>query len=160
MRLRFIGTGTISVATITGLLSKHPDLTIHASRRSEHFSHELAGRFAQVSLFDDNVDLAAASDIVVLAVRPAQLEDALTGISFRADQIVLSFITGLALKELQVLAPQSIVMRMVPLPMIARCEGPILAYPEVPVVSALFGNLGELIVTDSEAAMLEVMPVR
>ncbi|MDB5615182.1 MAG: Pyrroline-5-carboxylate reductase [Devosia sp.] len=158
MRMGFIGTGTISHATITGLLNKRPDLTIHASRRSENFSRALAGRFSQVSLFDDNVALSDASDIVVLAVRPAQLEDALAGISFRADQIVLSFVSGLTLEELQVLAPQSTVMRMVPLPMIARCEGPILAYPEVPVVSALFSNLGELIVTDSEAAMLALSP--
>ena len=137
MKLGFIGTGTITEAFVLGLQHKHAPHEILLSPRSETVSTALAARFANVTRLASNAEIAARSDIVFLAMRPAQLEEALDGISFRAGEIVVNFVAGLSMAELQVLAPASRVCRVLPLPMIARGAGPVVCYPALPAVLKL-----------------------
>lgn len=153
MTIGFIGTGTISGAMVEGLqlLPTPPDIIV--SPRSEAVSGRLAARYPGVRRASSNTELAAEADIVVLGMRPTQLEEALAGIAFRADQIVLSLVAGLSVRELQALAPQSRVDRAIPMPGIARGAGPILVYPGLPEIVALLKPLGDLIVCMTETQL-------
>jgi pyrroline-5-carboxylate reductase len=152
MQIGFIGTGTIAAAMVTGLQTIGPAPPTLVSPRSETLSRALADRFPNVRRAASNAEVAKA-DMVVLAMRPAQLEEALAGIRFGAGQLVVSLVAGLALEAVQRLAPQSRVDRAIPMPGIARGEGPIAVYPGLPETVELLRPLGDLVVAPTEAAM-------
>jgi len=153
MKIGFIGTGTISAAMVHGLQLADPPHPVVLSPRSEAVSRALSDRYPDVTVATSNAAVAAQSDIVVLGMRPAQVEEALAGVTFRPDHIVVSLVAGLALAEVQKRAPRSRACRCVPLPGIARRQGPVTLYPDVPEVSALLRPLGDLIVAASETEL-------
>jgi len=152
MQIGFIGTGTIAAAMVEGLHTIGGAPATLVSPRSEALSRALAERFPNVRRASSNAEVATA-DIVVLAMRPAQVQQALAGLTFGPHQTVVSLVAGLPLAEVQALAPHSPVCRVVPLPGIARGEGPITVFPRLPDVVALLEPLGDLLVTTSEAAL-------
>jgi len=153
MTIGFIGTGTISGAMAEGLQRLPDPPAVFVSPRSEVVSSRLAALHPNVRRATSNAEVAAEADIVVLGMRPTQVEDALEGISFRHDQIVLSLVAGLSLAEVQQLAPQSRVDRAIPMPGIARAAGPILVYPGLPETVALLSPLGDLVACTAEAQL-------
>lgn len=157
MTIGFIGTGTITAHVVAGILGAAPTTRIAVTRRSERVSEALVARFPQVERVDTPAEIAAACDTVVLAVRPAQLEAALAGITFGTQQTVISFIGNLRLPEVQLLAPQSRVARVVPLPMIERREGPLLACPDLPEIRAIFAGLGDYVGVDADEQLSALM---
>ncbi len=151
MKLGFIGVGTIGEAFVVGLQHKRAPYEILLSPRSEAATTALAARFSNVTRLTSNAEVAERSDMVFLAMRPAQLETALKGVRFRPQQILVSFIAGLPIAELQALAPSAKVCRVLPLPMIARGAGPVLYFPALPEVTALLAGMGDVLATASEA---------
>jgi pyrroline-5-carboxylate reductase len=152
VRIGFIGTGTISGAMVEGLSRQSPAPEITVSPRSEAVSRDLAERYPNVRRAASNAEVAQA-EIVVLGMRPAQLEEALKGLDFAPEQIVLSLVAGLALADVQKLAPHSRVARAVPMPGIARATGPLTLYPDLPELVELLAPLGDLFVVKSEAEL-------
>src|SRR6185312_16342616 len=134
MRIGFIGTGTIAGAMVEGLsgLPEPPEIIV--SPRSERISRKLAARFGNVR-------------------RATSIDEAVAGLSFGAEQIVVSLIAGLSLADVQALAPHSRVARAVPMPGIARRTGPVTVYPDVREVADLFRPLGELFVVPDETRL-------
>jgi pyrroline-5-carboxylate reductase len=152
MTIGFIGTGTISGAMVEGLSGRDGPPEIVVSPRSEAVSTALAAQFANVRRTASNAEVAKA-EIVVLGMRPAQLAEAMAGLSFGADQIVVSLVAGLALAELQKLAPNSRVACAVPMPGISRAIGPITLYPGLPELVRLLAPLGDLFVVPDESRL-------
>lgn len=150
MQLGFIGTGTIAEAFIIGLAHAGTLNPVIVSPRSETVGARLAERFTHVTRAAANADVANASDIVFLGMRPAQLEAALAGVHFTAHQIVVSFVSGLSLAELGELAQGAKVCRVLPLPMIARGEGPVICAPPLSLVIGMLKGMGEVVATENE----------
>lgn len=159
MSIGFIGTGTIAAAVIEGLVRHGQGPEIFVSPRSVETSTRLAATFPQVTRTASNAEVAEKSDIVCLAMLPTKFEEALAGIEFRADQTIVSFVAGVPLATLAELAPKSKHCRVVPLPMIARREGPILCFPPLPEAVEMLDGLGTLVVPDSEAELQALMAV-
>ncbi|HVW93779.1 MAG TPA: NAD(P)-binding domain-containing protein [Devosia sp.] len=147
-----IGIGTIGGALVEGLQGRGAAPPTLVSARSEGPSAALAARYPNVTRAASNAEVATA-DIVVLAMRPAQLQEALAGVEFRPGQLVLSLVAGLGLGELQQLAPRSRVDRAVPMPGMARGEGPITLYPGLPETRELLAPLGDLFAVPEEAML-------
>lgn len=81
MNIGFIGAGNMACAIIGGILSNEvvtPD-EIHASAPSEATRVRVAQQFG-IKTFASNAEVAAWADIVVLAVKPYVLEDAIDDI--------------------------------------------------------------------------------
>jgi pyrroline-5-carboxylate reductase len=151
-RLGFIGVGVITNAVVQALhAAGNAGHEIHLSPRSEPRSRALAARYEHVVREDSNAAVAAKSDIVFLAMRPQQMPE-LTGLQFRAEQTVVSFLAGTPIDQLRpFVAPAARLVRVVPLPCISLGQGPILMTPSDPTVGALFNRLGDLIVLSDEA---------
>ena len=152
MEIGFVGTGTISEAMVHGLQTLRAAPMIVVSPRSEAISRGLVTRYPNVRRAASNAE-AAAAEMVVLGMRPTQVEEALAGIVFRSDQLVVSLVAGLPLADVQALAPRSRVERAVPMPGIARGDGPITVFPGQPELVALLRPLGDLVVAPSEAGL-------
>ncbi|MEQ1769852.1 MAG: NAD(P)-binding domain-containing protein [Devosia sp.] len=156
MRLGFIGTGTISEALVIGLSTAPGAPTIKVSPRTEAISRRLADRFANVTRADSNQAVIDASDIVMLAMRPAQVEEVLGELRFDKGQTVISLVASLGLSALAALVPNVRLFRFTPLPMVAERRGPMLLFPHDVEMSALLSPLGTLIVPQSEAEFREL----
>ncbi|MBP1852075.1 NAD(P)-binding domain-containing protein [Rhizobium halophytocola] len=148
--LGFIGTGTIAQAFIEGLVASGKTNPVLLSPRSEAVSSSLCEQFPHVRRATSNAEVAEQSEIVFLGMRPPQVEEALEGVSFRSDQIVCSFVAGFLLDDLARVIPQPTLCRVIPLPAIAACEGPVALFPKVPELSELLTGMGELVEPERE----------
>ena len=149
----FLGVGTISEAVIRAMCTRPgmSDLLL-LSPRSANRSAALAAEFDACQRLDSNQAVIDASDIVVLAMRPQQLDEALAALSFRDDQIIASFIAGTPPSGIAPLvAPARRVCQLIPLPPIALHKGPLVISPGIPEVMAAFAGLGDIIVLDDES---------
>ena len=150
--LGIIGTGAIAEAVVTGLCtSSQPPQRILLSPRNTNRAQNLAGRFSQVAIGADNQAVLDSSDWVVLAVRPQVVGPVMQELRFQSGHRILSFMAGISIEQLKVLVkPASNIVRMNPLPAIARHEGPILMSPPSGEIAHLFQGLGSLIQLERE----------
>ena len=152
MSIGIIGTGAIAEAVVVGLCNKSdPPEKIILSPRNKQRATRLAERFPNVQVASDNQAVVRGSGIVFLAMRPQIAEDVLRQLRFEADQLVLSFIAGVSIRQLEaLLAPAKNIVRMIPLPANARHEGPILMSPPSKEIAELFQDLGSLVQVEQE----------
>lgn len=143
-RLGFIGTGTITEAIVTGLVSgEEPAPEIIVSPRSAKTAAHLAALSSQVTVAADNQHVVDAADMLFLAVRPDVADEVLRALRFRPGQQVVSLIATIDHATLRALigVPVNLV-RAVPLPFVATRSGVTTIFPPDPAVEAFFSPLG------------------
>ena len=156
MRLGFIGTGTLAKAVIEGLVSVHgSSFEIVVSRRSEAVARSLAETYPSVRRAGSNQQVVDETDVIFVGVLPQTLSEALSSLNFRPDQTVVSFVAG-ATNDIvaRLVTPADRVLRVTPLPPIARREGPILVFPAAPDIEGLFADLGTVIVPENQEQVM------
>lgn len=152
MKLGFVGSGTITAAIVDGLGAAKADVSIVLSPRNAAIAARLAARHSNVRVADSNQAVLDASDMVVIAVRPQIIDEVLRPLRFRPDHRVVSLVARVSLQYLQgATRPASRVTRAVPLPSVARRQGPTAVFPPAADVIALFGPLGRAIPVEQEA---------
>lgn len=147
LRLGFIGTGTITEAIVTGLVSSDglvPEIFV--SPRSAKTAARLADLSPQVTVAPDNQGVVDAADMLFLAVRPNVAQDVVRALRFRPNQQVVSLIATIDHASLQswIDAPARIV-RAVPLPFVATRSGVTTVFPPDREVEVLFSKLGKAV---------------
>lgn len=154
MKLGFVGTGTIAAAIIDGLVAAGTEASILVSPRNAAIAAALAGRHTNVSIAADNQAVLDGSEIVVLAVRPQIANEVIGQLHFRPDHHVVSLIATVSLEQLRRMTGgvAKAITRAVPLPSVARCQGPTAVYPPEQTIEALFGDLGAAVPLEDEAA--------
>ena len=95
--IAFIGGGNMATSLVGGLVeSGHPPASILVSEPEADKRRDLAARFA-VGVTADNREAAAASDVVVLAVKPQIMAEVVTGLAAAARDhgpLVVSIAAG------------------------------------------------------------------
>lgn len=147
----FIGVGTIAAALVRALLRLGRPDSILLSPRSNAVVAALEAEGPNVYRAASNAAVVDGSDIVFLTVRPPQLREAVAGLTFRGDQIVISCLANTPLQEVAALVAPANVCRLIALPVIERGAGPLVLYPPLPAIRRLFGRSGELIEASTEA---------
>ncbi len=117
MKIGFIGCGKMASALIQGVLAakvcEPPEVVVH-DKLSE--PAEVLGTESGIRVARSNRDVAAASDIVLLCVKPEDALPALTAAS--ADlkgKLLVSIVAGVTIDSLQQAAgPESRVVRVMP----------------------------------------------
>jgi pyrroline-5-carboxylate reductase len=147
-----IGTGAITEAVVTGLCSKAvPPKRIVLSPRNQDRAKQLAGKYGNVEIAKDNESVISESRIIFIAVRPQIVEDVLNHLSFTKDHHILSFVAGYSIEKLRAQTnPAKSITRMIPLPSIARHEGPIILSPPSKEFAELFQDTGTLVEVEHE----------
>jgi pyrroline-5-carboxylate reductase len=152
MRARTINCGIIGV----GHLIQHvlpalvkADATFLLSARNREIAGDLARRF-DLEIVDSNQAIVDRSELVILAVRPFHAVEAMQPLSFRRDQIVLSFCAGVSATALQpAIEPARLVMAM-PVVAAAYGESPTLLFPDDATCRALLEPCGPVIALAEE----------
>ncbi|MEO6820425.1 MAG: pyrroline-5-carboxylate reductase [Ginsengibacter sp.] len=150
-KITVIGGGNLGSAIVGGLLKsgKFDAENITITKRNPETLHEL--KLAGVKVLVDNNKAVENADIIILAVKPYQIQEILTGTTFYDDQIVISAITGVWLKDLhQWINSKVFLFRAMPNTAIAiqqsmTCISSNGAGAEqIAIVKELFDHLGEV----------------
>lgn len=106
----FIGAGNMCQALIEGWLSKNlvTPQEVFVSNRTQGKVSKLVEQW-KITGCPTNEELVDKADVVVIAVKPQDLESAIEPIStsFSEDQIVISLAAGVTLRKLKKLIPQN-----------------------------------------------------
>jgi pyrroline-5-carboxylate reductase len=153
MKLGFLGTGAITSAMVGGLNGHGGELHhICLSPRNAARAADLAGRLPQVRVASSNQEVVDGSEVVIVAVRPQIVQDVLAELRFRADQRVISVVSGFSVRTMNgLVAPAGSVTRAVPLPAAARRRSPTAVYPPDDLTVSLFAALGGAFAVQSES---------
>ncbi len=155
MKIGFIGTGDIAKAMVIGLDRANYDYDeIIVSRRNSEISARLAQDCARVRVEEDNQRIVDEADMLVLSVRPQVATEVLTALRFRSGQLIVSVIGMLPHEQLrQWTGPDVTIVRAMPLPFVAACEGPTAMSPHNDEVERLFNALGRAVVAETNDEM-------
>jgi pyrroline-5-carboxylate reductase len=152
MTLGFIGTGALTSAVVTGFMSSGNSVqAVLLSPRNAAISTDLAARYLDVRVAQDNQAVLDGSETVMLAVRPQVAPEVLQVLRFRNDHHVVSLMATISRDEIvSICAPAERVTRALPMPMIAHKLGATIIFPPDPDIATFFGALGKAIEVESE----------
>jgi pyrroline-5-carboxylate reductase len=152
--LGIVGVGAIAEAIVTGLCEgQEAPPSIALSPRSAARTGRLAARYPSVHVADSNQGAVERADVVLLCVRPQDAQDALSGLTFRARQTIISVMAGISVDALRSLvAPAADIVRTIPLPAVASRTGLTAIHPPHELARAIFDPLGGVIAIDDERA--------
>ena len=106
MKIAIIGVGNIGYSIAVGILNKKQDIncnSLYLTRRNTA-SIEHLGQSSGVKLTDDNKIAVKNSDVIIIAVLPAQLKSVLEVIKSEIDpdkHLIISVATGRKIKEIE-----------------------------------------------------------
>jgi len=158
-KIAIIGGGNLGSAIAEGLLkskfSKASDIII--TKRNTKTLKELQAKGIEVS--SDNNVAVKKSEVIILAVKPYQVADVLSGIKkdLSADKILISVVTGVLIKEMEETFKKNIpVFRAMPNTAIAIQESmtcicsQYAGAEQISYVNDLFSKLGKVVAIDEK----------
>jgi len=98
--LGIIGIGHLATYTITGLRGSGDTRKIILNPRNAERAQALSKQF-NCEVAADNQAVIDQADIILLAVRPFQLNDLLSSVHFPKDKVVISAAAGVSLSQLR-----------------------------------------------------------
>ncbi|MCJ7764055.1 MAG: pyrroline-5-carboxylate reductase, partial [Dehalococcoidales bacterium] len=117
MKISFIGGGNMGQAMLSAItgkgLSTPEDITV--SDKNSASREQLKQDFG-VNISDDNLDVVARGDIIILAVKPQNLDEVMTEVSgkFKPGQLVLSIIAGKSIATIRQGLKHNAIVRAMP----------------------------------------------
>ena len=154
IRIGVIGVGIIGEPFVRGLVrAQGDDVAIRLSPRNAERSRRLAAEFGNVRVCQTDQEVLDQSDWVVLALLGEVAQGIVRGLAFRPDQRVISLISAATVADIQRWTKVAVVAKMIPLPFVAYCVGPLAVYPLTPEIVQVFGGLGALAAAQDEAGL-------
>ncbi|MFC1652628.1 pyrroline-5-carboxylate reductase [Planctomycetota bacterium] len=164
----FVGAGNMAEAVLQGIIQAElfaPAAVIVSDIRAERLA-ELHERYG-VTVAKDNADLAGAADVVVLAVKPKHVPEALASLKgqLREGAVLVSIVAGKRVDDLTAVLGDMPVIRVMPNTPALINEGASGLYANaqaqkaLPAVKAMFACVGQAIEVDSEAQIDAVTAV-
>ncbi len=148
MGIGFIGVGDMASYMVHGLCRGSGGGDIVLSPRGAAQAAALAAAHG-CRIAANNAAVVADCDMVVLAVRPADVAAVLAGLPWRAGQVLVSVVAGATLADLAAAAP-AVAVRSMPVSAAAIGESPTAIYPDHPAARALLERLGTVTVLPDE----------
>ncbi len=116
MKLSFIGAGKMATAIGHGLITakcfeKHDIIASAPSKKSQQLFSNVLG----IRCVGDNDSVIEFGDVIILAVKPQNIEDVFSGLSScLKNKLIISIIAGCTLNTLSVLAQSKRIIRVMP----------------------------------------------
>ena len=151
--LGILGTGHLASYTVAGLRNNSDTRKIVLSPRNCEIAQQLSKNH-QCEIADTNQHVVEQSNIVLLAVRPHQLDDLLEGLNFESSTVIISAIAGISIQQLKSYANlKNLTIVRTLLNVSAEVNvGPVPVFPDHPQAKLLLSNLGTLIAFEDETA--------
>lgn len=153
LKLGFIGFGNLAQAIATGLLKNHvtnPSEMIF-SNRTDSKRTVLETQFG-IKGTADNQEVWNQSDVIILAVKPYQVEEVLGGINKAHSPFVISVVAGVTNAQLALQLPEISFVRTMPNlnaqvgeGITAIIENPAIEQPNIDQTKKIFEAVGEVV---------------
>ena len=150
MKIAIIGTGNLGKSIAKGLITTNAITTLHLTKRNLDSISEFEG-YKNVSLTSDNLLAVKNSDILILAVQPAHLEQVLREINplITENHVIISTVTGFMISDIEnIMGTDQFIIRAMPNTAIAVgksmtciCSN-IKGNKRIKVAEAIFNRLG------------------
>lgn len=151
-RVGFIGTGHIAAPMVRFLASKGHEVLV--SERGAEVAADLASSVGAKVL--PNQAVVDNSDIVILCLRPAVWEGITSTLSFRAEQQIISVMSGVTLADLAtVVAPARDISITIPIGFLERGGCPLPAFPTAEPLASLFSPENPVIELGDESQIAD-----
>ncbi|MBI1386512.1 MAG: hypothetical protein GC150_16515 [Rhizobiales bacterium] len=144
-----IGVGHLMRHLVPGMLRTASPPRLLLGPRSRADAEALASAHG-LEIAADNADVVCRSDLVVVAVRPPQTEEAMTGLPWRAGQTVLSLMAGVTLERLARIARPATVVRAMPVVAGLYGESATSLHPENAAARTVLTPLGAVVALETE----------
>lgn len=148
-KLGIIGVGHLAGSLLTGLARagwSMEDIRLSPRGQSTTFAQAYGCQRC-----DSNDAVLAGSDLMLLAVRPADAPEVMADLPFSAHHVVLSACAGVPLHVLQDAAPAPTILRIMPITAAELGASPTLVYPMHPAAAAFLETIGTVIPLEREA---------
>ena len=156
MKIGFIGTGQITKAVVTGILSSRLNINkIYLSERNKKISKNLKSKSRKIIIIKNNQEIINKSSWIFLAVTPTVGKKILHKYYFKYNQIIVSFISTIKMKQLKkIIKVKAKIVRAIPLPPISLKKGPVPIFPPNKKVKNFFNHLGTTVEINKENSSL------
>lgn len=153
-RIGIIGVGEIGRAIVDGLYyGGDGEPEVFLSPRGARTAAELSTQYQRVRVCPDNQAVVDHSEIVIIAVRRQDRDEALDGLTVPADKIVVNVMAGVSTEDLRSsLTTDAPIVRAIPLPAIRERRSVTVTCPSHPEVDSLFELLGGALPATDENA--------
>ncbi len=154
-KIGFLGVGHLAGYMVRGLLrptdtfDKRPKIIL--SPRGAAQAIALSDEF-NLEIAKSNEALVEQCDVIILATRPPDLIDAISGLPWREEQIALSVAAGVALDGISRAVSPAQAIRSLPVTAAEIGESPTCLYPDNPIAHDILEKLGSVHVFDNEEA--------
>jgi len=149
IKLGVIGVGDLTEKMLRGLYRAGHELQVHLSPRNKERGEKLALELGCVPQ-QSNQAVVDASDVLLIGVRPAQLNELAQQVQLRPEQALVSVVIGVPVAELQTLFGIADCSRAMLSGAAEINRSSVAVYPSGSMAEQLLAPLGQLIVLDSE----------
>jgi pyrroline-5-carboxylate reductase len=149
IKLGVLGVGDLTEKMLRGLYRAKSDMGVLLSPRNRERAGRLATEFGH-ELMPSNQAVIDASDVVLIGVRPAQLEALADEVRLKPDQALMSVVAGVSVDELA----QRFGARPISRAMLSQASeinrSTVAVFPPQSMAAQLFASLGNLVPLESE----------
>lgn len=144
MLIGVIGTGIIASAIVTGFCKKSTEHKFFLSPRNAQRAGALASEFPEASVCSSNQEVVDNAEWVFICLHRKDFS-ALNELKFRRTQRVLNMSAEMKLPDLKnIIGETEILAHTIPVPTIKNGYGPLIVYPEIHEVGALFKPISDV----------------
>ncbi|MFT5114741.1 MAG: pyrroline-5-carboxylate reductase [Parasphingorhabdus sp.] len=148
-QLGIIGVGEFCIHLVNGIMRSHPKLKILLSPRGKMPAEHLSERYGH-DIASTNAEVAENAQTILLAPRPAQVEEALNEITFTEDQLVISVAAGVNLETLNNLVSPATAVLCMPTNSAMIGQSPVPAFPANENAMKWMECFGPVVILDNE----------
>ncbi|MGA4668861.1 pyrroline-5-carboxylate reductase [Propionibacteriaceae bacterium Y1923] len=113
-RLTMIGAGNMGGAILSGLVSAGADPALLTAVEAFPARRDQLAADLGINVTDNAAEAVADADVIMVAVKPKQVADALAGLPVRDGVLVVSIAAGVSTEVLEGLLPTARVVRVMP----------------------------------------------
>ena len=148
-KIGIIGVGHFASYLVEGFCAATGKTEITLSPRGKEMSLSLANKF-NCKIATDNQDVIDRSDVIILSIKPNDLNDALNDLHFNKDKLVISVVAGAHLEAVNSLVSPATAVCALPVSCAAINKSPSLLYPDQEIAREILSLLGQVIVCSSQ----------
>ena len=151
--LGILGTGHLASYTVAGLRNADDQRSIFLSPRNAFIAKELAEKY-NCKIAKNNQTVIDDAQIILLAVRPHEIDNLLCSLNFKSDQLIISAMAGITIEQLNAYPNLNgnTIVRTLPSVSAEVNSGPVPLFPDNGLAHDLLENLGMIIVLDNESS--------